>query len=326
MRPLLLMMLIVALPGCGEPRCSCRAAALSLVWMESGNPVAGESGDVALDPPTRGCARNTRLQVQSVGLAPATFSLSTSSPSLTVPDQRVTLAAAEVFQFDVKAASGDASTVEGDLVVALDGSPCCGGSTGPSTLQFNLRAAVVEVVPTLPRRLDFAGVEVGGTGALSTEPLLGLPADFLQDGAQLRFSPSDAGYQEVAASRASMLDCPALSSVTVVGDGVPAVLYGPPEVNFGDVRVGDGIELDVAVQNLSFDEVQVALPGTDFTIVSTSTTPSVATRDPQGMLVRGSRSQRVRFSPAAAGPITGQLEATAGSRRLVIPLRAFGAP
>lgn len=218
----------------------------------------------------------------------------------------------------VDARAAMASFDEAELTIQLD--------DAEAPMRFNLRAPVIEVDTTLPRELDFAGVEIGGSGVLATSPLLGLPADFVQDGGVLQFLPSDAGHQAIAASRESMLDCPALSSVTVVGDGVPAVLYGPTEVNFGDVRVGDGIELDVAVQNLSFDEVQVTLPGTDFTIVSTSTTPSIATRDQQGVLVRGSRSQRVRFSRASAGPFTGSLEAIAGARRLVIPLRAFGAP
>lgn len=269
---------------------------------------------------TRGCSRKTRLTLQNVGLAEARFSVSTNSTTISALDGPRSLLPAEATELDlhVDARAAVSSSSEAELTIELEGSD--------TPMRFTLRAPIIEVDGTLPRKLDFAGVEVGGSGVLATSPLLGLPADFVQDGGLLQFLPRDAGHQEIAASRESMLDCPALSSVTVVGDGVPAVLYGPTEVNFGDVRVGDGIELDVAVQNLSFDEVQVALPGTDFTIVSTSSTHSIATRDLQGVLVRGSRSQRVRFSPATAGPFTGALEATAGARWLVIPLRAFGAP
>lgn len=309
------------LMGCPEgprcPECPVRPE-LRLLWTDNGESIASAGGDISLDPVTAGCARKTRLRVANFGLGAVTFSVASSSPSMIVPTDAFSLAPAEAQDLDVHVSSeGASSSVEAGLTIDVPDEP---------PLQFQLHAPVVSADPGLPRSLDFGAVAVGQSGQLSAPSLLGLTADFAQDAGVLRFSPADAGHVELAASVDWMLDCPALSSVSVVADGVTAVLFGPRELNFGDLALGNAIELDVNVQNLSFDEVQVTLPGSDFTIVSSSTTPSAATRDPGGLLVVGSRTQRVRFSPTTVGAVSGQLEATAGPHRLVIPLRAVGTP
>ncbi|MDP1823507.1 MAG: hypothetical protein Q8L48_09700 [Archangium sp.] len=310
MRAWLTMMLVLV---------SCRPAdsspELRLLWAQDGISTSSDSGEVPLDPVTSGCSRESRLQLQNVGAAAATLSVSTSSPLVTVLDAPATLAPGEAGELTllVSARFEQSNFVESGLTIEAEG----------RAFQFHLKALVFLGEWDLPGPFDFGAVEVGARRSLPGTSLAELSGAFSQSNGALWFAPRAVGRHVLSVHPGFALNCPDLR-VALIGEGVAAVLTGPTSVNFGDVVVGNAVEFDVPVQNLSFDEVQVAVSGPGFTLASPVTSPSVATRNDVGALVPGTLTQRVRFSPGTPGPAAGQLELTAGSGRLLIPVHGAG--
>lgn len=279
--------------------------------------IATEVQTVQLEPVTEGCARQTRLLLSNVGLQLATFSVTSSSSDISIVESPTELLPGSGQELVLLARSnGTARFVESRLTITLEGQP---------SQTFDLSARVDAPDTTLPRRIDFGGVEVGGSRALGDIQLTGLSGEFSMGQGQLRFSPSDLGHREQQANYEALLDCPAQSQVLLVGDGVTSLLSGPTELDFGDVMLGTVVERDLVFLSASFDPMIAAFStgNSDF-IIADGTTLRSASRDNAGALVPGASTVKLRFSPQVPGLGTQELGVNVGSRTLLVPLRGVG--
>ena len=325
MRFLLLWVVVGLLVGC-EPegplgKCDCHGPEeVRLVGTVDGALTTIDTGATfILEPVTRGCGRKTNLSLRNSGRVSLTVRATVDSPNIVLLNAPTVLRAGQSASLELLARSDEPmSFIETELTIA---------SAGNLPLQrFTLRAQVNEPDAELSRTIDFGGVQLGARRSLSGSLVRGLSGDFQMTGAGVEFAPSGVGRQQLEATYDSLLDCPSLNKVTVVGDGVPAVLTGPATIDFGGVAVGSSADLDVDLRNYSFVGFRAELStvgSPNYAVVIEPISPS-ASRSSTGALVPATSQLRVRFSPSSQGAVLQELAVISGAHTLLIPVRGTG--
>lgn len=302
--------------GCEPPARRVPAPDLRIVTAPAGQLVSAGNGDrVELDPVSWGCSRRSAVKITNQGLLEARFQVSTPSTEFEVLSAPSSLNPGEDGEIELmtKAFETESKFLRAPLSIDIEGQP---------SIQFELQSAVLSAEWDVPRWIDFGGVEVGSTRIYGDTDLTEIAEDFAQE--PLRFSPRSVGPQRVDSQYADLLHCPFISHVTLLGDGVASVLTGPTELDFGDVAVGSTSERDLVVTNYSRDFLTTEV-NSPFELVS-STSPEVATRGTNFVLVPATPTLRVRFAPSAIGLVNHDLTVSAGTKTLTIPVRGNGVP
>ena len=302
-------------------------------------------GAVELGPVPRGCGRIDPVHVSNPIFrtipALSIVAARSSNPAVQIgfPSTSVSTETILALQVVTEAGLDAPDAIEAEVELETD--------TGtPRLLTFQVRAQVRPAeAPGLPP-LDFGGVALGSTGALAVSladlaplatdfgfhALTGTGFDFATPspppGFELRFSPLEAGRHDGALRVDAFRHCPAFETLTLVGDGVDAVLtVTPASLDFGVVPVGETRTLTVSVDNAGLVPSSVFAPHVVTAFDGAFPQVPGATRDRLGALVRGHTSAEVRFSPRAAGEDSQTLHfptSLASGRWLELQVRGFG--
>ncbi len=275
------------------------------------------------------------VTISQVGISGTGFTLS----GITAP---VTLTAGQSATFSVKFAPASAGSVTGNvtitsnasnstLAIPLSGTGVAPGALGANPISLSFGSVQVGSNQSLSETVTNAGgssvtisqVGISGTGFT----LSGITAPVTLTAGQsatfsVKFAPAAAGSVSGNVTVTSNASNPTLT-IPLSGTGVApgALTANPTSLSFGSVQVGSNSSLSETVTNTGGSSVtisQVGISGTGFTL-SGITAPVTLTAGQ-------SATFSVKFAPAAAGSVTGNVTITsnASNSTLAIPLSGTG--
>lgn len=332
MRVVASLVVVLLTSGCGRPSYDC--------FCGPGLLMAPELVD--LGPVPRGCGRVDRVALQNrsaFGTSPPmrVIDVTTSDPRVTVTFPSTEIVEIVDLQLTVDVPlDAPERVIETDVQVTTD-------TGNPRITTFRVRAQVVTSDDAVFAPIDFGGMTVGRTAVLpfslvTMSPqvrgtgftkITGDSFDYAkadEPTVELRFSPSTTGAFVGALELEPVFTCAGHERLTVLGNGVPAMLVASPsQLDFGTVNVGSTATRSVVIDNFSTRALTpIASRDSDFLV--TTTTLSPATRDSLGELHAGQTTLEVQFAPRSTGAQTLPLDLRADTLAgpVAIPLSVTG--